>query len=67
MPLLLIIILFVFIIDGNDNKSHNPERVKPKAVDAYEMKIPRHYGGVTGGWYNSTCVGNEYGCNKGGF
>ena len=31
-----------------------------------ETKMPRQ-GGVAGGWYNSTCVGNEYGCNKGGF
>lgn len=63
MPLLLIIILFVFIIDGNDKKTQVPPSTKQ--IEAMETKIPRH-GGVAGGWYNSTCVGNEYGCNKRG-
>lgn len=65
MPLLLIIILFVFIIDGNDKKTQVPPK-PTKQLEAMETKIPRH-GGVAGGWYNSICTGNEYGCNKGGF
>lgn len=66
MPLLIIVLLFIILTDGSDNKSHSQEKVKPKAVNAYEMKNPRH-GGVAGGWYNSVCTGNYYGCNKGGF
>lgn len=65
MPLLLIIILFVFIIDGNDKKTQVPPNPS-KQIEAMETKMPRH-GGVAGVWYNSACVGNEYGCNKGGF
>ena len=65
MPLLLIIILIVFLIDGNDKKTQVPPK-STKQIEAMETKIPRH-GGVAGGWFNSICVGNEYGCNKRGF
>ena len=49
----------------NDKKTQVPPK-PTKQLEAMETKIPRH-GGVAGGWYNSICTGNYYGCNKGGF
>lgn len=65
MPLLIIVLLFIILTDGSDKKTQIPPK-PTKQLEAMETKIPRH-GGVAGGWYNSTCTGNEYGCNKGGF
>ena len=65
MPLLIIILLFVLLADGADKKTPVPPK-PTKQIETMETKMPRH-GSVAGGWYNSTCVGNEYGCNKGGF
>ena len=65
MPLLIIVLLFILLTDGSDKKTQ--VHPKPtKQIEAMETKMPRH-GGVAGGWYNTTFVGNEYGCNKGGF
>ena len=65
MPLLIIILLFVLLADGADKKTPVPPK-PTKQIETMETKMPRH-GSVAGGWYNSTCVGNEYGCHKGGF
>lgn len=65
MPLLIIVLLFILLTDGSDKKT--PVHPKStKQIETMETKMPR-YGGVAGGWYNSVCTGNDYGCNKGGF
>lgn len=65
MPLLIIVLLFILLTDGSDKKT--PVHPKPtKQIESMETKMPR-YGGVAGGWYNSVCTGNNYGCNQGGF